>query len=207
MAYGTCAPAGYNLSRRELEGNSIQEARSGDHAAFRRLVVAHRRRILVIVSRIIRRPEDAEDVTQEVCLRLYHSLHRLKSEELFDAWLYRLTVNAAYDYLRKRRRLETRMSDLTEVQVFATDAAAGIRARREHQRLENVKELVDSLLQSLSEHDRILLRRKEIEGLSIKQLATIYSVDETAVKVRLFRARQKVRGASNKGLTNHAALT
>lgn len=193
MSYETGAPAGPNLTRRELESSSILDAQAGDHVAFCRLVIAHRRRILVIVSRIIRRPEDAEDVTQEVCLRLYHSLHRLKSEELFDAWLYRLTVNAAYDYLRKRRRLEKRMSDLSELQVFATDAAAGVRAGREHQRRENLKELMDSLLQSLSERDRMLLLRKEIEGLSIKQLAKIYSVDETAVKVRLFRARQKVR--------------
>ena len=57
------------------------------------------------------------------------------------------------------------------------------------------KELVDSLLQSVSEQDRILLTLKEVEGLSLKELEKIYSVNENALKVRLFRARQRVLNA------------
>jgi RNA polymerase sigma-70 factor (ECF subfamily) len=53
---------------------------------------------------LIARPEDVEDVAQEVFLRLYFSLDQLRTAEVFEPWLYRLTVNAAYDYLRKQRR-------------------------------------------------------------------------------------------------------
>jgi len=120
-------------------------------------------------------------------------LEQLRTPEVFEPWLYRLTVNAAYDYLRrKRRRHESRMSDLSEQQVMMADAAAGGKANDEDKRRTKVRELVESLLEKVSEEDRILLLMKEVEGLSLKELEQIYKVNENALKVRLFRARQRV---------------
>jgi len=179
-----------------VEFELIQNAQKGDDAAFNQVVVAYRKRILGTIARLIGRPEDVEDVAQEVFLRLYYSLDQLRTPEVFEPWLYRLTVNAAYDYLRKqRRRSESRMSDLSEQQVMMADATAGGKAATEDQRQKQVKELVDSLLSSVSEQDRILLTLKEVEGLSLKELEKIYSVNENALKVRLFRARQRVLAA------------
>ncbi|HUA18206.1 MAG TPA: RNA polymerase sigma factor [Bryobacteraceae bacterium] len=179
-----------------VEFELIQNAQKGDDAAFNQVVVAYRKRILGTIARLIGRPEDVEDVAQEVFLRLYYSLDQLRTPEVFEPWLYRLTVNAAYDYLRKqRRRNESRMSDLSEQQVMMADAVAGGKAANEDQRLKQVKELVDSLLGSVSEQDRILLTLKEVEGLSLKELEKIYAVNENALKVRLFRARQRVLAA------------
>ena len=174
----------------------IERARSGDDAAFNQVVQAYRKRILGTIARLIGRPEDVEDVGQEVFLRLYYSLDQLRTSEVFEPWLYRLTVNAAYDYLRRqRRRQESRMSDLSEQQVMLADAVAGGKVSHEEQRHKQVKELVDSLLGAVSEQDRILLTLKEVEGLSLKELEKIYSVNENALKVRLFRARQRVLNA------------
>src|ERR1035437_7427792 len=104
----------------------IKRAQAGDSAAFNEVVLAYRRRVLGTIARSIARPEDVEDVAQEVFLRLYFSLEQLRTPEVFEPWLYRLTVNAAYDYLRKqRRRMEYRMSDLSEQQVVMADAVAG----------------------------------------------------------------------------------
>jgi RNA polymerase sigma-70 factor (ECF subfamily) len=171
----------------------IKRAQEGDHAAFSEIVLTYRKRILGTVMRLIARPEDVEDVAQEVFLRLYFSLDQLRTAEVFEPWLYRLTVNAAYDYLRKqRRRQEFRMSDLSEQQVLMADAAAGGKADQEEQQKTKIRETVDSLLGGVSEADRILLVLKEVEGLSLKELEKIYRVNENALKVRLFRARQKV---------------
>src|ERR687889_144441 len=112
----------------------IERARGGDDAAFSRVVAAYRKRILGTVLRLIGRPDDVEDVAQEVFMRLYFSLDQLRTPEVFEPWLYRLTVNAAYDYLRRqRRRLESRMSDLSEQQVVMADAMAGGRADADEQ--------------------------------------------------------------------------
>jgi RNA polymerase sigma-70 factor (ECF subfamily) len=171
----------------------IKRAREGDDAAYSRMVQAYRKRILGTIARLIGRPEDVEDVGQEVFLRLYFSLDQLRTPEVFEPWLYRLTVNAAYDYLRRqRRRHESRMADLSEQQVVLADAAASGKRDDEEQRHKRIRELLDVLMSGISEQDRILLTLKEIEGLSLKELEKVYGVNENALKVRLFRARQRV---------------
>lgn len=171
----------------------IKRARGGDDAAYSQLVQAYRKRILGTIARLIGRPEDVEDVGQEVFLRLYFSLDQLRTPEVFEPWLYRLTVNAAYDYLRRqRRRNEARMADLSEQQVVLADAVASSKRDNEEQRHKRTRELVEILMSSVSEQDRILLTLKEIEGLSLKELEKVYGVNENALKVRLFRARQRV---------------
>ncbi len=181
----------------------IEKAREGDDAAFNQVVQAYRRRILGTISRLISRREDVEDVGQEVFLRLYYSLDQLREPEMFEPWLYRLTVNAAYDYLRRqKRRPEARMADLSEQQVVVADASASTLAQNEESRKGRIREFVHALLGGVSEEDRILLTLKEVEGLSLKQLEAIYKVNENALKVRLFRARQRVLKAFERSELN-----
>jgi RNA polymerase sigma-70 factor (ECF subfamily) len=103
------------------------------------------------------------------------------------------------------------MSDLSEQQVMMADAAAGGKRNEEDQRRAKIRETVESLLGAVSEEDRILLMLKEVEGLSLKELEKVYRVNENALKVRLFRARQRVlkayeargglaRGAGSEGV-------
>lgn len=190
-----------------VEFELLQRAQQGDAGAFNQVVTAYRRRILGTISRLIGRPEDVEDVAQEVFLRLYFSLDQLRTPEVFEPWLYRLTVNASYDYLRKsKRRPESRMSDLSEQQVMMADAAAGSKAQTEEGEKLRVRDTVNSLLASVSEEDRILLTLKEVEGLSLRELEQIYHVSENSLKVRLFRARQRVL-KSVKGVTRRRATS
>src|SRR5712692_6986977 len=126
-----------------VDFEQIQKAKAGDGAAFNQVVVAYRKRILGTIARLIGKPEDVEDVAQEVFLRLYYSLDQLRTPEVFEPWLHRLTVNASYDYLRKqRRRHESRMSDLSEQQVMMADASAGGKANSDAKRQTQVKELL-----------------------------------------------------------------
>src|SRR2546421_770403 len=178
----------------------IARAQKGDSAAFNEVVLAYRKRIMGTIARLIARPEDVEDVAQEVFLRLYFSLDQLRSAEVFEPWLYRLTANAAYDYLRKRRRrMEARMADLSEQQMMIADAMAGEKVDRDDMARKRIREEVDSLLGAVSEEDRVLLTLKEVEGLSLKEVGKIYHVKENALKVRLFRARQRVLKAFTAG--------
>ena len=157
----------------------IRRAQKGESAAFNEIVLAYRKRILGTITRLIARPEDVEDVAQEVFLRLYFSLDQLRKEEVFEPWLHRLTVNAAYDYLRKqRRRQEYRMSDLSEQQVMLADAMAGGKADADEQQHKKVREAVDSLLGAVSEADRILLMETDVAGVSLKELEQIDHIQE-----------------------------
>ena len=182
-----------------VEPETIRQAQGGDSEAFSKIVSTYRRRIAGTIYRLIGRSDDVEDVSQEVFVRLYYSLGQLRSPEVFEPWLYRLTVNAAYDYLRKRRRTaDVRMADLSEEQVIAVDAAEGERRSEDIEAATEVREFLDLLLSEVSNEDRILLTLKEIQGLSLKELAQIYEVNENAMKVRLFRSRQRVLKAYEK---------
>lgn len=176
-----------------VDSQLIEKAKEGDPSAFNQVVLAYRKRILGVISRLIGRPEDVEDVAQEVFVRLYYSLDQLRSADVFEPWLYRLTVNAAYDYLRRiKRRHESRMADMSEIQVLMADSAAGGKRSAEDEEKSRVREFVEALFVHVSEEDRILLTLKEVEGLSLKELEQIYRINENALKVRLFRARQRV---------------
>ena len=70
-----------------VEQELIEKARAGDGAAFNQIVLAYRKRILGTISRLIGRPEDVEDVGQEVFVRLYYSLDQLRTAEVFEPWL------------------------------------------------------------------------------------------------------------------------
>lgn len=176
-----------------VEPELIEKARAGDAGAFNQMVLAYRKRILGTISRLIGHPEDVEDVAQEVFVRLYYSLDQLRTAEVFEPWLYRLTINASYDYLRRaKRRNESRMADLSEQQVMMADSLAGARHEGEERKKSNLRDFVGALFQHVSEEDRLLLTLKEVEGLSLKELEKIYNVNENALKVRLFRARQRV---------------
>jgi len=176
-----------------VERELIEKAQSGDSGAFNEIVLAYRKRILGTISRLIGRPEDVEDVAQEVFVRLYYSLDQLRTPEVFEPWLYRLTVNASYDYLRRaKRRGEARMADLSEQQVMRADSLAGSRQEDDKRQKSKVRDFVNALFRQVSDQDKLLLMLKEVEGLSLKELEAIYSVNENALKVRLFRARQRV---------------
>jgi len=182
-----------------VEPELVEKARQGDSGAFNQLVTAYRKRILGTISRLIGRPEDVEDVAQEVFVRLYYSLDQLRTPDVFEPWLYRLTVNACYDHLRRlKRRSESRMADLSEQQVMMADSSAGSKRDDEESEKRRTREFVQALFRHVSEEDRILLTLKEVEGLSLKELEKIYRVKENAIKVRLFRARQRVLKAFNR---------
>ena len=167
---------------------TLELAQSGDAAAFDELVRCYRQRVYGMIVRLIGYGADAEDVRQEVFVRVYLSLGRLRSLEVFESWLYRLAVNASYDHLRKRRRTaEVCMTDLSEEQIRSADATAGTKRVE----VDNSRAMARELMDAISEADRELLWRKEIHGLSLKELRQIYSCNEGALKVRLFRARKR----------------
>jgi RNA polymerase sigma-70 factor (ECF subfamily) len=188
-----------------VDAEVIKRAQQGDASAFNELVRLYRKRILGTIYRLTSRSEDVEDVGQDVFVRLYFSLKQLRSPEVFESWLYRLTVNAAYDYLRRRRRNpHPRMADLTPEQLSAADAAASTARSLDENEKRSVREMMDLLLDQVSEEDRVLLTLKEVEGLSLKELREIYGVNENALKVRLFRSRKRVLRAYEELKKRHA---
>lgn len=184
----------------------VKLAQRGDESAFSELIDNYKRRVFGTLFRIIGKRDDVEDVAQDVFVRLHQSLPQLRSPEVFDTWLYRLTTHAAYDHLRRQMRRESiRLSDLSEEQVRAVEAARSGEAYLCERHDAEVRELTDHILGRISAKDRVLLVLKEVEGRSLKELSEIYDCNVNALKVRLFRARKRALKAYEDALAEERA--
>lgn len=161
-------------------------AAQGDTHAFDRLVAEYHERVLNVAYRMVSRREDAEDICQEVFLKAFRALPRLRDRSQFSSWILRITANCARDALRRRRRRRDDV-DIEEVGPVADDDQT-VDAERG-----DVSQVVQRLLMGLPERHRIVLILRDIEGLSYEEMAQALSCTVSSVKNRLHRARRLFR--------------
>jgi len=178
------------LGDREL----VRLAQTEDREAFEELIRRHQQRVFSVAGGILRKPQDVEDIAQQVFLKAYFSLKRFDQRAAFTTWLYKITVNECWDLLRKKKvRPLTYESDLSEDQArqMASHGEMASSTPDASKRIE-LRQQVDRLLEQLDERDRLMLILKEVEGFSIEEIAEALDLNGNTVKVRLFRARRRV---------------
>jgi RNA polymerase sigma-70 factor, ECF subfamily len=173
------------------ERELVRLAQNGTVEAFEELVRRHQQRVFAVVARILHRREDVEEIAQQVFLKAYVSIRRFDMRSAFSTWLYKIAVNECWDSLRKKKvRPLVYESDLSKEQVQRLDSYATVgRSPAGPDEQAQARELVELLLSSLSEEDKGILLLKEVEGLSVQEIAEIFGLNVNTVKVRMFRAR------------------
>ena len=133
-------------------------------------------------------------MVQQVFLKVFLSLKRFDQRSAFSTWLYKISVNECWDYLRKKKvRPLTYEADMSEEQVSRLDgAASAVRPPESPVQRAEVRDLLEHMLENLPDQDRALLVLKEMEGFSVEELAVILDLNVNTVKVRLFRSRAKL---------------
>src|SRR5262245_35337057 len=179
----------------------ILRCQKGDTAAFEELVKRFERKVFGLIYQIVRSANEVEDIAQEVFTKLFFSLPQFRLDASFEAWLYRITVNQCCDYLRKRKRTRhVNESELSEEEAAYFEKVGTFSQSREMDislRLE-MKQTADNLLSALPLQERSLLVLKEVEELSIEELIAIFKASKSAIKVRLFRARRRLKSLYEK---------
>jgi RNA polymerase sigma-70 factor, ECF subfamily len=198
-------------TRAEEDRNLVRQAQNGNDFAFEELVRRHQQRVFALVGGILRRREDVEDVAQQVFMKAFVSLKRFDQRSAFSTWLYKISVNECWDYLRKKKvRPLVYESDLSEEQVSRLDGIVSQdRPPEAPSERAEAKELVERMLERLPDQDRQLLLLKEVEGFSVEELAAILDLNVNTVKVRLFRARGRImqhyrKRVSSSGWAGHS---
>ncbi len=167
------------VSREILEG-----CRRGDPHAFEELVELTRRRVYTLALRLIGDRHEAEDVAQEAYVRAFRALGGFREDARFETWLYRIVANTAMTHLRRRGRFGDLVAEgqerLVEPEVRPTDEVV---ARDE----------VSRALAQLTLGQRTVLVLKDMYGLSCEEIGDHMGVSEGAVKVRLHRARKRLK--------------
>lgn len=174
------------------ESQLIESAVRGDLGAFETLVRMKRERVVRTAYRITGDLEDARDVAQAVFVTLWRSLDRYDPARRFDTWLYRVTVNAAIDHLRKRgpKGALQALPDDGAGPEFAVPAGAERAVRQDE-----IRKAFLHLAARLGPKQRAVFVMREIEGLSGSEVARILDVRESTVRNHLHQARRSLREA------------
>lgn len=191
----------------DKEQELVRRAQSGEEAAFEELIRRHQQRVFGLVTGILRRRDDVEDVVQQVFLKVFVSLKRFDQRSAFSTWLYKISVNECWDYLRKRKvRPLTYEADLSEDQVSRLDGVASAENPPEDPgQLAEARDLLERMLDKLPEEDRQLLMLKEVEGFSVQELAEMLNLNVNTVKVRLFRSRARLTDVYKRRLESNTS--
>jgi len=175
-----------------LDATLFEQARAQQPAAFRKLFELYKTPVHNFVARMIGRHEDAEDVVQEVFVKLYHKLGTLREPRYFTTWLFSIAKNEAINYARKHRRKE--MQSLEAITPEGEESHAALAhddaPEAEHAMIAREREeLLQAALDAVPEVNRAAFILGVLEEYSYKEVAEMLGCTENNVKSRVFRAR------------------
>lgn len=165
----------------------VERFRNGDREAFTDLVVRYQRPIYNAAFWVLRSVEDAQDVAQNVFLRVAERLDEYDGQYKFFSWIYRIAVNESLNLLRRQGREEALDDEIDIADVETANPESQVSHAQLSQRIR-------SALMGLSTNDRVVLTLRHFSECSYREIAQILDLDERTVKSRLFEARQRLRG-------------
>ena len=173
------------------ETELVRNCQSGDPEAFRLLVERYQGRVFSIAHTLLRSRADVEDIAQQVFTKVYLRIRDFDFRAALITWIYRITINECYNHLRKHRPHRTLcVSEITEAEAHQVENARAADPAPDRQA--EMAQMVSFLLGKVSPEERLLLLMKEVEGYSIQDLSRLFACSENTIKVKLFRARQRL---------------
>jgi RNA polymerase sigma-70 factor (ECF subfamily) len=161
----------------------IQRIKAGDIQAFSAIVSNYQQMVFTIVLKIVENREDAEDITQEIFIKVFKSLEHFKEESEFSTWLYRIAYNTTLSELRKKKLFFTSIND---------DLAEEIQAEETAEEIEMKLQYLDQTLKKLSPNEIFLVTLYYMDEQSIENISKISNLSVSNVKVKLHRIRKKL---------------
>jgi RNA polymerase sigma-70 factor, ECF subfamily len=183
------------MADREVDQQLVERVQRGDKYAFDLLVTKYQRKLGRLISRFVRDPGEAEDVTQEAFIKAYRALPTFRGDSAFYTWLYRIGINTAKNHLlaNKRRAPTSTIFDAEESESFEEASLLREVNTPENELMsKQVVDVVQKSLQQLPEDLRNALTLREIEGLSYEEIASAMNCPVGTVRSRIFRAREAV---------------
>jgi len=174
------------------------QVKEGDDGAFEELVARYQNRVLTVLYNALGQREEAEDLTQEVFLRVYRARHGYKPTAKFSTWVFTITNNLALNARRSRRLRRSVTIDASESgplgarpeEQLVTETAPSASGQMQ---ATEVAELVRQAVAKLNERQRMAVLLNKFEDLGYAEIAGIMGMTESAVKSLLSRARTNLR--------------
>jgi len=165
----------------------IRDVIAGNNGAFVQLVNRYKRKIFIMAARFAQDSDDLDDICQDIFIKVYENLDKFRHDAPFEHWISRIAIRTCYDALRKRRR-ERGNVPLDEIH-YQIAAESG----EDFMAAEHARTLLEKGMAELKPAERLVITLLELEEKSVKEVAQLAGWSETNVKVRAFRARQKLK--------------
>jgi RNA polymerase sigma-70 factor (ECF subfamily) len=167
----------------------IEQVLAGQNNAFSYIVDRHKNKAFNLAFRICGNHEEAEELAQDSFLKAYRALNSFKMKSSFATWFYRIVYNTAISHVRLKKKGVLSLED------FPADATdfIGTNTNEEEAEKEYRNSLVNFALQKISEEERGLISLYYYEEMSTEDIADVTGISKSNIKVKLFRARQKMQ--------------
>ena len=194
--HGSTAPGAgpASMATESTDAQLVKRVQKGDKGAFDLLVLKYQHKIVNLVMRYVRDPDQALDITQDAFLKAYRALPRFRGDSAFYTWLYRIAVNTAKNHLAAARRrpmdVELDLQDPEQYDLHAklkeTDTPEGLSLSRE------LHDTVERAIEALPEDLRTAIVLRELDGMSYEEIAETMDCPVGTVRSRIFRAREAI---------------
>lgn len=173
----------------------IRRCQNGDKSAFAQLVRTYQQTVFNFLYRLIPEWMDLEDIAQDVWIKVYQSLGKIKNSASFNTWLHRIALNTYYDRMRKYgHRVEISLDDTgdEEDSPLTRDIPDTRLIPEELLLSEEWKVYVDGKIRNLPENHRMMIVMRDVQNLSYDEIADVMGLSLGTVKSRIARAREKL---------------
>lgn len=192
------------VNERDVDQQLVERVQRGDRRAFDMLVGKYQHKIMSVISRYIRNPDEVQDVAQDTFVRAWRALPNFRGDSAFFTWIYRIAINTAKNHLVSRsRRPPGTDIDIDDAQFL--DAADGLRDADTplgHVLTAEIEATVHRALEALPDEMRTAVMLREFDGLSYEEIAQAMDCPVGTVRSRIFRAREAIDAALKPLLDN-----
>ena len=193
------------MTERDVDAELVARVKAGDKKAFDLLVLKYQRKIMRLLSRMIRDQAEVEDVAQEAFIKAYRALPQFRGDSAFYPWLYRIAINTARNWLASNSRRPStpssyenedgetfdEMDNLTDNTTPESELAS-----------RQIAQTVNKAIEDLPEDLRTAIVLREIEGMSYEDIAQSMNCPIGTVRSRIFRAREAIATKLRPMMTN-----
>jgi len=183
-------PSGEDL-KGARDAELVARSKAGDNQAFGELIRRYQKQVFRIVLRMVKSPDDADDITQDTFVRAHRGLGTFKDEFDFHPWLFRIAYNQAINFINKRKRQAA--ADIDEVperdMKTGPEPESPVQSASRHELLGRLS----AALERLPEEQRTVFLLRVQEGLSYEEIAETMNTPKGTVMSRLARARMALR--------------
>ena len=170
------------------EHKLIERILAGDTKAFEEIVTEYHKMVYTLAFRVLKNHEEAQEIAQDVFLKVFQSLNKFKMGSKLSTWIYRITYNTSLNRFKSQKReVKTVDIDGYNEQDFLNSQNA-----LDNMSMKEKRKIINESLLKLPEADKIIVTLYSYEELPIKEIADIVGISTHIVKIKLYRSRQKL---------------